>query len=103
MAKKFIGVYYQGDRETLDYHMDWSPVLNSESDSISSSVWYAEQGSPVIGDGTNGASAPGVTGGVTSCWIIGGAIGDVYHLSNVITTAGGRKFEASLRISVVDK
>lgn len=101
MAKPFVGSFVQGSRETLDYSLNWIPVVGN--DTIIVSQWFGESGTPVIGDGTNGALAPSVTDGVSTCWVVGGTAGDVYHLSNVVTTAGGRKYEASIKVKIIDK
>lgn len=103
MADIFIGAYQQGSRETLDYSLNWTTAMTAESDSVSTSSWYAESGSPVIGDGSNGAPAPTVSTNTTTAWIVGGNVGNVYHLTNVVTTSGGRKLEASIKITIIDK
>jgi hypothetical protein len=103
MAEVFIGQYEQGSRETLDYSINWGTLMTAESDSVASSVWYAEHGNPTIGDGANGASAPGISADTTTAWIVGGTVGDKYHVTNVVTSTAGRKFEASIKITITDK
>lgn len=101
MTKPFVGSFVQGSRETLDYSLNWVPAVGN--DAIVVSEWFGESGSPVIGDGSNGGSTPTVADGVSTCWVVGGTVGDVYHLSNVVTTAGGRKYEASIKVKIIDK
>ena len=103
MADVFVGRYTQGSREVLDYQIDWSTVLAAESDTGASSAWYSEAGTPTIGDGANGASAPSLSLGIATAWLVGGNPGEIYHLTNVLTTDGGRKFEASIQVKVIDK
>ena len=103
MASVFIGQYEQGSREILDYSINWSTAMTAESDSVSTSAWYAEAGNPTIGDGTNGAASPSISTSTTTAWIVNGTVGEIYHLTNVITTTAGRKLEASIKITITDK
>ena len=103
MADTFVGTYKQGTREVLDYTIDWSRTMSEESDTAASSAWYIENSDSEIGDGTNGAVAPSLALNVATAWLVPGTEGQICHLTNVVTTSGGRKFEASLKITIVDK
>ena len=103
MADVFIGSYEQGSREILDYAIDWASVLTAESDTASTSQWYAESGNPTLGNGTNGAAAPSLAANKAKVWVVGGTAGQTYALSNTLTTSAGRRFEASIKIKIIDK
>lgn len=103
MAEIFVGAYQHGSREILDYAINWSTVLTAESDSAASSEWFVESGSPTLGDGSNGAPAPSLVSSTAVVWVVEGTLGNVYHLTNVLTGSSGRKYEASIKITVVDK
>ncbi len=77
----------------LDYQIDWSIWL--DSDTISSSSWVAEDGITIDGD-TNTATA-------TTIWLSGGTLGVQYLVTNRITTTGGRTDDRSITIVVVEK
>ena len=98
-----LASYQQGSREILDYAIDWATVLTAESDTASSSVWHVESGSATLGNNSNGAPSPSLSQGKATVWVVGGTIGDKYSLSNVLTTTGGRKFEASILITSIDR
>lgn len=102
-ADQLLKVFKHGTNEVLDYTIDWGLQLAADADTIASSEWVAESGTPTIGDGSNGAPAPSFASGKTSVWLVGGTAGDVYLLSNRITTAGLRTLERSVQITVVDK
>lgn len=103
MATEYVAKYRHGDREVLDYSIDWKRVLAVDGDAILQSEWFAESGTPTIGDGSNGAPAHSHASGVATAWIVEGTVNHVYGLTNRITTAFGRRHEASVEITVVDK
>ena len=103
-AAQIFAVYSHGSNERLDYSIDWSRQLQADDlDTIASSAWVVEAGSPTLGNGSNGAPSPSVASGVASVWVIGGTAGTEYVLSNRVTTAAGRIHERSVKIRVVDK
>lgn len=57
----------------------------------------------VAGDGTNGAPAPSTDGTVTTVWLMGGTSGQVYTVTNRITTNQGRTDDRSLTILVEER
>lgn len=79
--------------ETLDFSMDWSDFLDdgSPTDSISSSSWSIEGG----GSPTPTLSGGVTNGDVTSIFLSGCEVGEVYRLSNKIVTSQGRTAERS--------
>lgn len=100
---QLVGTYTHGVNERLDYSIDWRRTLEvGEDDAIATSTWITETGSPTIGNGSNGAPAASFSGSVTSVWIVDGTANDLYVLTNRITTSGGRRYEASIQVTVVD-
>lgn len=103
MATSFLAVYSHGSGETLDYSIDWSEILAADSDVADSATWAIEKGTPTLGNGSNGAPAPSLADSVASVWLVGGTVGDEYHLQCTLVTSGGRTHERSLKIFVADK
>jgi len=79
----------------LDYTVDWTTWLGV--DEISTSVW-------VIPTGLVQASpAPSHDGAKATVWISGGMVGQVYTVTNRITTAAGRTEDRSFALRVAQK
>ncbi len=77
--------------ETLDYACDWGPFLSdggSPSDTIQNSVWFADPAGPVL-------SGAAISGPVTRVFISDAQAGQVYRLTNTVTTILGRTAERS--------
>jgi hypothetical protein len=77
--------------ETLDYACDWAVFLadgGSPGDTIQTSLWSVDPAGPAL----SGASAAGA---VTRVFLSGALAGQVYRLTNTITTALGRSVERS--------
>lgn len=87
----FIG--QQASGETLDWKIDWSSWLGS--DTISTSDWTATTG-VTLGTESN-------TSTTTTQFISGGTIGRTYELTNTITTAGGRTAKRTISVTFVEK
>ena len=79
--------------DRLDYSHDWTAWL--DGDTITSSAWAAPAG--VTTD------TPSNTTTTTRVWVSGGTAGNVYRITNTITTAGGRTAERSIPIRVQDR
>lgn len=79
--------------EVLDYQIDWSARLGS--DTISTSTWTVPSG---ITQTTSSSTST-----TTTIWLSGGTTGTKYTLTNEITTTGGRTMDESVRIRLVDK
>lgn len=77
--------------ETLDYACDWTAFLadgGSPDDTIQTSTWAADPAGLTL----TGAS---LTGALTRVFVSGAQIGQVYRLTNTVTTALGRVAERS--------
>jgi hypothetical protein len=77
--------------ETLDYACDWAAFLaeaGSPNDTIQSSAWAVDPTGPAL----SGASVNGAT---ARTFISGATAGQVYRLTNSITTAMARVAERS--------
>lgn len=93
--------------EIKDYKLDWNgaapgPRLAS-GETISTSSWSAETAGITLGNGSNGAAAPSISGTSTIVWVINGTsappAGSTHHkLLNTITTSGGRKWQEAIYI-----
>jgi hypothetical protein len=81
--------------ETVDYGIDWSDRLGS--DTISNSTWSISGPDSSL---TEGASNNTTTD--TEIRLVGGTLDNQYSVKNTVVTAGGQTFEqtALLRISV---
>jgi len=79
--------------ETLDWRVDWSTWLGS--DTISTSDWTADTG-VTLGTESN-------TTTVATQFISGGAVGRSYQLTNTITTAGGRTAKRTMTVAFVER
>jgi len=91
-----IPVDAKDPQELLDYRVDWSGPLGG--DTIVTSSWAVSEGTVTIG-------TPPSTKDTTSAtaWVGGGLAGEIAILTNTITTAGGRTYEQSIKIRVVQK
>jgi len=77
--------------ETLDYACDWATFLadaGSPGDSVQTSIWSITPAGPTL---ANAATA----GTVATVFVSGAQIGQVYRLTNQVTTALGRVAERS--------
>lgn len=78
---------------TLDYGVRWNNWLGT--DTITNSEWIIPTGIT----GTNMSNA----NGVTVVWISGGSVGQIYTITNRITTAAGRIDDRSIQLKIVSK
>lgn len=76
--------------EVLDYQIDWSDELGS--DTISTSTWTVPGGITKDRDTKTDTTA--------TIWLSGGTDGASYVLVNLVVTAGGRTLEESVRLTV---
>lgn len=77
--------------ETLDYACDWTAFLadgGSPGDSIETSAWSIAPAGPVLANQS-------LSGALATVFVSGAQAGQVYRLSNRITTALGRTAERS--------
>ena len=84
--------FTKSDDEVLDYAVDWSDWLNS--DTISSSSWSSS--AVTIDSDTNSTTTATV-------WLSGGTSGDIDQVTNQIVTAGGRTAERSFNLTIEDR
>lgn len=78
---------------TLDYQIDWSVWLGS--DTIASSSWTVPAGLTDFAESSTTTSA--------TQWLAGGTVGAVYSVVNQITTTGGRIAERTIEIRMIDR
>jgi len=81
--------------EALDYAFNWSAFLaavGSPVDSILNSSWHVAPAGPEL-------SNPVSEGAVTSTFISGATLGQVYVLTNRVVTAAGRTAEKSVTLA----
>lgn len=79
--------------ETLDYLIDWSVRVGT--DTISTSTWIVPAGITKTQDSKTTTS--------TTIWLSSGTLGQNYVLVNHIVTVGGRTMDQSVEISIVAK
>lgn len=79
--------------EVLDYQLDWSGRLGS--DTIATSSWTVPAGITKNSD-TNTAT-------VTTIWLSSGTLNSSYELQNRVTTTGGRTMDQTVRIRIKAK
>lgn len=86
--------YTKDPQSVLDYNVDWSQWLGSDTISISSfSVLPAGL--------TLGASSKTPT--VTTIWVSDGVVNNTYTITNTIITANGRTVDRSFNIVIIDR
>lgn len=97
MAYEKIVFPFKDPQEVLDYTLDWSERLGS--DTISTSAWSFA----VDPDGALDIDTDSKTSTTTTVWLSGGTLLEVYELTNHIVTAGGREMEQTCKIRVKAK
>lgn len=93
MAATPIAVSTKDPNETLDYTINWAPLL--DIDTITALAWTVPVGITDVGE-VNSTKT-------TTIWLAGGSTGSSYPVTCRITTQGGRILERSFQINVVDK
>lgn len=89
MLKQFT----KDPQATLDYTVDWSAWLGT--DTIATSTWVLDAGITQANASLSGAQA--------TVWVSGGVAGHMYSVTNRITTAAGRTDDRSILIRVADR
>lgn len=87
--------YVKDPDAILDYTIDWSSWL-ATGDTISASVWTADEGITVEDGDTFDDDS-------TTVWLSGGTAGAVYRVVNHVTTTGGREDDRTLEIQVEER
>lgn len=77
--------------EILDYDIDWSDRLGD--DTISNSSWTLVSGTVVIG-------TTQISDTATKVWLSGGMLGETCYIENLITTAGGRTYDQTVKLRI---
>lgn len=85
----------QSTAARLDYSEDWSDLI-SGNDSILSSEWSDDSNNALVLEGSV------IAGTITSVWISGGVGGKTYRISNVVTTAQGRRDARYFSLTIKD-
>lgn len=78
--------------EIQDYDIDFSEYLDAIGDTASSVTVTAEIGITV--------SSSALIGKVVKVWLTGGSNGETYKITVLLTTAGGRRREADIKVKV---
>jgi len=78
---------------TLDYQVDWSEWLGS--DTIASSTWVVDSGITLDIDTNTTTTA--------TAWLSGGTAGETYTATNRIVTADGRTDDRTITIQIAQK
>ncbi len=78
---------------TLPYRFDWSAWLAGAQ--ITSSQWIVPAGLTAV--------AEQITGDITVVTVAGGTAGEIYRLTNRVTTDDGRTDDRSLTLRVVER
>jgi len=82
--------------EVLDYQIDWSDRLTSET--ILTSAWTISGSDSVLSEDSNS-----IAGESTVIWLSAGTLGVRYTLTNRITTSGGRTMDQTVRLKIQSK
>lgn len=85
--------FVKDSNAVLDYQIDWSDWLGS--DTISNSSWIVEDGI-TVSSSTN-------TTTTATIWLSSGSIGCNYNCINRIETAGGRTEDQTITIVIISK
>ena len=88
-----IAIYYKDPDAVLDYAIDWSDWLGT--DTISTSAWTVDSGITKDSDSNTITTA--------TIWLSGGAAGEHYECTNRITTADGRTDDRTIVIQIQEK
>jgi len=86
-------VYVKDPGAVLDYSIDWGAGYLQSGETLSSSIWTIFPADMTQNSASNAA-------GVTSITVSGGAVGQIYQLTNRITTSQGRTDERSITVRV---
>lgn len=87
-----ITQYVKDPDETLDYQIDWSDWLGT--DTISLSSWDVTSGITVDSSSNTTTTA--------TIWLSGGTENSRYEITNTVTTADGRIAEKSFIVKITE-
>jgi hypothetical protein len=97
MAYEKIVFPFKDSDEVLDYVLDWSARLGS--DTIATSEWALA----VDPDYALNIDSEEESATTTTIWLSGGTPGQTYEITNHIVTAGGREMEQTAKIRIKEK
>jgi hypothetical protein len=80
----------------LDYGLDWSDWLGTDTISVSTWLVSGGDGSLVVDDEINSSTG-------TTAWVEGGTVGSTYLLTNRITTVAGRIDDRSIVFTIRER
>jgi hypothetical protein len=86
-------VYVKDPGAVLDYSINWAGGYLQSGETLSSSIWTIFPADMTQNSASNAA-------GVTSITVSGGAVGQIYQLTNRITTSQERTDERSITVRV---
>jgi hypothetical protein len=102
-----MSIIDKGPQATLDYGTKWLSAWLRNGDTIVASSWHIPAGLMLEDESLAFESAEeaedGRDGYVCTAWVSGGADGQIYRLTNYITTSQGRQDERSLTIRVLQR
>ena len=90
MACSISTTFCKARGETLDYKIDWSDWLSSET--ISTSSWAVSSG--IIKDSDTNTTT------TATVWVSGGTLGSLYTVTNTIVTSASRTAQRAFRINI---
>jgi hypothetical protein len=90
--------------EIKDFSLDWYPDIGSDVVPLSAqSTWTIIPAGPLVTQSNIGISpsnSNALLGSLTTVWISGGVIGQVYQVKNSIITTSGRNLTKVMRLLV---
>lgn len=90
---RFIAVFIKDPEAELDYTIDWSEWL--DTDTIASSSWDVPTGLTATDDDSTSTTA--------TVWLSEGVDNHNYTITNTIVTAGGRTDSRSFEIKIRER
>lgn len=85
--------YVKDPGAVLDYAINWAAGYLQSGETLSSSIWTIAPNDMTQNSATSAAGITGIT-------VSGGAAGQIYQLTNRITTSQGRTDERSITVRV---
>ena len=89
-------IYAKDPSEIIDYTFDWDDTHLEAGETISTSVWAVSPSGPTLSGDAN-------TTTTATTFISGGTAGNVYMLTNTVTTSMSRTVQRSISIRVQDR
>ena len=86
--------YCKNPGETLDYTIDWSEWLTG-AETISTSTWAVDTGITT--------SSPTNSTTITTVWLSGGTLNNIYTVKNTIATSAARTAVRTFYVKVTER